>query len=222
MNYAVDKDAFSTVVKGGYSNYLNSSISPLLPFYAEQEPYTYDIEKAKALMAEAGYADGFSVTLWGNTESETLRGMEFLAQQLAEINITVDVVPMEEGTLSDAVYNTTPETTELQMWYVSWSAVDPDNALRSTFMSTMFPPTGANTHYYVNEEVDAGINAGNTATTFEEQFANYKAAQDRIWEDAVWIFMGVDRTVMAKNARLTGAQLSPAGSFLDIRKIGVQ
>jgi len=222
MNHAVDKDAFIAVVRGGFANYLNSSMSPLLPYYAEQEMYEYNLERARELMAEAGYPDGFTVTLWGNTESETLRGMDFLAQQLGQIGITVDVVPMEEGTLSESVYNTTPETTELQMWYVSWSATDPDNALRSTFLSSMVPPAGANTNYYNNPEVDAAILAGNMATTFEEQFANYARAQDLIWEDAVWMFLGVDRTVMAKNADLLGARLGPSGSFLDLREISIR
>ncbi|MDR2899858.1 MAG: ABC transporter substrate-binding protein [Clostridiales bacterium] len=219
LNYAIDKEAFVQVVKGGYGEALNSCLSPVLPFFAEQTPYEYDVEKAKALLAEAGYPDGFTATLWGNTETETVRGMQFINQQLAEIGVTIEVVPMEEGTLSTAVYETTPETTELQMWYVSWSATDPDNAVRSTFQSEMIPPTGANTNYYNSPIVDEAIKNGNQSTTFEDQYKYYKEAQDQIWKDAVWMFMGVDQEIIAKRAHITGG-VNAAG--LDLRTIGVQ
>lgn len=222
LNHAIDKDAFIKVVKGGYGVPLNSAMSPVLPFYAEHDPYEYNVEKAKELLAEAGYPDGFTATIWGNNETETVKGMGFISQQLAEIGVTLEVVPMEEGTLSTKVYDTTPETTELQMWYVSWSASDPDNSIRSTFHSEMVPPTGANTNYYNNSIVDEGIKLGNAATTFEEQYKYYKQAQDQIWEDAVWMFMGVDQSIFAKRANVTGVKLAGNGGGVDLRAIGVE
>lgn len=222
LNYAIDKDAYIAVVKGGYGNKLNSAMSPVLPYYAEHEEYPYDVEKAKELLAEAGYADGFSATIWGNTESETVRGMNFIEQQLSLIGVTIDVMPMEEGTLSTKVYDTTPETTELEMWYVSWSALDPDNAIRSTFQSDMYPPTGANTNYYVSTAVDEAIASGNASVTFEDQYKYYKAAQDEIWKDAVWMFMGVDQSLLAMNTRITGAKLDASASGIDLRTVGVK
>ena len=222
LNYAIDKDAFTAVVKGGYGNKLNSALSPVLPYYVEHEEYAYNIEKAKELLAEAGYPDGFEATIWGNTESETVRGMNFIEQQLSLIGVKLNVMPMEEGTLSTKVYDTTPETTELQMWYVSWSAMDPDNAIRSTFHSEMYPPTGANTNYYKNLTLDEAINNGNASTTFDEQYKYYKIAQDEIWEDAVWMFMGVDQSLLAMNNRVTGAKLLPAGDGVDLKEVGLK
>lgn len=222
MNYAIDKDAFIAVVKGGFGNKLNSAMSPVLPYYVAHDEYAYSIEKAKALLTEAGYPDGFKATIWGNNESETLRGMNFIQQQLSLVGIDLDVMPMEEGTLSSKVYDTTPETTELQMWYVSWSALDPDNAIRSTFHSAMFPPEGANTNYYLNKDLDEAINSGNASITFDDQFKYYKVAQDEIWDDAVWMFMGVDQSLLAKNTRITGARLLASGAGIDLRTIGIK
>lgn len=222
LNYAIDKDAFIAVVKGGYGNKLNSAMSPVLPYYVEHEEYAYNIEKAKELLTEAGYPDGFEATIWGNTESETVRGMNFIEQQLSLIGVKLNVMPLEEGTLSTKVYDTTPETTELQMWYVSWSAMDPDNAIRSTFHSEMYPPTGANTNYYKNLTLDEAINNGNSSTAFEQQYQYYKIAQDEIWNDAVWVFMGVDQSLLAMNSRVTGAKLSSSGSGVDLKKVGLK
>lgn len=222
LNYAIDKDAFIAVVKGGYGNKLNSAMSPVLPYYVEHEEYAYNIEKAKELLTEAGYPDGFEATIWGNTESETVRGMNFIEQQLSLIGVKLNVMPLEEGTLSTKVYDTTPETTELQMWYVSWSAMDPDNAIRSTFHSEMYPPTGANTNYYKNLTLDEAINNGNASTAFEQQYQYYKIAQDEIWNDAVWVFMGVDQSLLAMNSRVTGAKLSSSGSGVDLKEVGLK
>jgi len=222
LNYAIDKDAFIAVVKGGYGNKLNSAMSPVLPYYVEHEEYAYNIEKAKELLTEAGYPNGFEATIWGNTESETVRGMNFIEQQLSLIGVKLNVMPLEEGTLSTKVYDTTPETTELQMWYVSWSAMDPDNAIRSTFHSEMYPPTGANTNYYKNLTLDEAINNGNSSTAFEQQYKYYKVAQDEIWNDAVWVFMGVDQSLLAMNSRVTGAKLSSSGSGVDLKKVGLK
>lgn len=222
LNYAIDKAAYIQVVKGGYGSPLNSALSPVLPFYADHDPYEYDVEKAKALLAEAGYPNGFKATIWGNTETETVKGMNFINQQLSLIGVEIEVMPMEEGTLSTKVYDTTPETTELEMWYVSWSATDPDNAVRSTFQSEMVPPAGANTNYYNNPAVDTAIANGNKATTFEDQYKFYKEAQDLIWDDAVWMFMGIDQTVIAKQAYITGANLAGNGGAIDLREIGVK
>ena len=221
INHAVSSAEFAQIVRGGYANPLLSAMSPLLPWYVEQQEYAHDLDKARELLAQAGYPDGFTITLWASTGSEDMRGLEFLSQQLGQIGINAIVEPAEEATLSDMIYNTTPETTNLNTWYVSWSAFDPDNALRSPFMSTMWPPAGANCNYYDNPEVDAAILAGNRAITFEEQLQHYGRAQQLIWEDAVWVFLGVDISLMAKSADLTGAQLAPTGSFLDIRTIGL-
>jgi len=59
-----------------------------------QDPYPYDVEKAKALMAEAGYADGFDLELptIAGQNFETL--MPYVTQQLAQINIRVKQVPL--------------------------------------------------------------------------------------------------------------------------------
>ncbi|MCL2851834.1 MAG: ABC transporter substrate-binding protein [Defluviitaleaceae bacterium] len=222
MNHAIDVDAYINVVRGGYAVPLNSAMSPILPFYYENEPFEFNLDLARQLLAEAGYPDGFSVTIWASTSSSDIRGMEFIAQQLGQVGIEVEVMPMEEGTLSAAVYQTTPETTELQMWYVSWSAFDPDNALRSTFVSYMHPPTGANTNYYVNLAVDEAIRNGNRAADFDTRFEYYAQAQRMIWDDAVWLFLGADETVMAMNTRLTGARLQPTGAWLDLREVGVR
>ncbi|HAQ06597.1 MAG TPA: glutathione ABC transporter substrate-binding protein GsiB, partial [Bacillus bacterium] len=87
INYAVNKDAFLKVVMNGFGSKLDSIIAPNTQFYAKQEVYEFNIEKAKQLLKEAGYENGFETKVWGNNNSSTQKGMEFVQQQLAQIGV---------------------------------------------------------------------------------------------------------------------------------------
>jgi ABC-type dipeptide transport system, periplasmic component len=65
MNYAINKDAFIKVVWNGLGDKPTSVLAPKVAFSSEQEPYNFDLEKAKKLMKEAGVEDGFKTTTVG-------------------------------------------------------------------------------------------------------------------------------------------------------------
>jgi len=217
MNYAVDKDAYIQVVKDGYGNLLDSTMSTEVQHYAEQETYDFDLDKANELMAEAGYESGFEVEIWGNTTSETVKGMEFIKQQLEQINIDVKIQSMEEGTLSDEIYTPeTPEESKVQLWYVSWSpsSGDADGATRSLFSNEYFPPNGSNSAYYDNDDVTKWINDANEAIDVEEQKELYEKIQETVYEDAPWIFLATDVNLSAQQDHLEGVYVLPDGSVV--------
>ena len=155
MNYAIDKEAYCQVMYQGYGTPATSVAPASILYYEEQTPYDYDLEKAKSLMEEAGYADGFDLTLWGDNSTQEIKGMTFIQQQLAQININVEVLPMDPASVQDQIY-VPLEDAQVQMWYVNWSASDfsMDGSLRSLLYSTMAPPVSANTVYYNNAEFD--------------------------------------------------------------------
>jgi glutathione transport system substrate-binding protein len=105
LNYAVDKAAFTKIVFSGYAVTLDAPIPPKLAFYSQQGAWPYDPAKAKALLAEAGYPDGFSVELWGATSTLAKRAMEFLQQQLAAVGVKVTVSPLEAGVATATAAN---------------------------------------------------------------------------------------------------------------------
>ncbi|WP_407270095.1 glutathione ABC transporter substrate-binding protein [Radiobacillus sp. PE A8.2] len=216
MNYAVDKEAFLTVVKNGYGEPLDSTMSSKTQLYSKQELYEANVEKAKELMAEAGYEDGFTAEIWGNTSSETNTGMQFVQQQLAQIGIELEVRSMEEATLSDSIYTPeTPEETDLQMWYVSWSpsSGDADGATRSLFHNEYFPPSGANTAYYDNQQVSDWIDEASQTGNMEEQKEIYAQIQETVYEEAPWIFLGSDTILSGHSSSLEGVYVLPDGSI---------
>ena len=216
FNYAVSKEAFISVVNAGYGLPLDSILPSKTLHYKQQKAYDHDIEKAKSLLKEAGYENGFKTEIWGNTNSDTMKGMQFIQQQLKEIGVEVEIKSMEEGTLSDEIYGAqTPEESKLQMWYVSWSAFPSDttNAVKPLFSSASFPPNGSNTAYYKNGKVDDWITEVNNVVDLSEQEAIYANIQDTIYEDAPWIFLGVDEIITGVRTGVSGVHITPDGGI---------
>ncbi|KMK75163.1 glutathione ABC transporter substrate-binding protein [Alkalihalobacillus pseudalcaliphilus] len=224
INHAIDNEAFINVVKSGLGNPLDSIITKQTKHYESQGLYEFNPEKAKELLAEAGYADGFNTTIWGNTSSDNMRAMQFIQQQLGAVGIEVEVMSMEEGTLSEKIYGAeNPDDAEVDMWYVTWAASpnDTDHAIRPLFSSQMFPPAGANSAYYVNEEVTEWINAARTSADPEEQKELYSKIQKQIYEDAPWIFLAEGVVSGGKRAEVDGIYNLSSGA-VEVREAEIK
>lgn len=217
INYAINKEAFIEVVNNGFASPLDSIIAPDTQFYSGQSPYEYDVEKAKELLVEAGYEDGFNTTVWGANSSTAMNAMEFIQQQLAQINIELEVVPMESGTLSDSIWSVeNPEDAEMEMYYGGWSPStgDADWGIRPLVGGAdAYPPNSYNTAYYNNDEVNSLIADGLATGDPSEREQAYADVQEIIWEEAPWAFLTVDDTIFGKKNYLEGIYLLPDGSL---------
>lgn len=216
LNYAVSKEDYIQVVNAGFGLPLDSAIPSKTLHYKKQEMYDQDIEKAKQLLKEAGLEKGFKAEIWGNTNSDTMKGMQFIQQQLKAIGVDLEIKSMEEGTLSDQIFGAqTPEEATLQMWYVSWSSYPSDttNATKPLFYGGSFPPNGANTAYYKNEQVDKWIEEVNITADPAQQAEIYGNIQAAIYKDAPWIFLGVDEILAGKRTNVEGVSISPDGGI---------
>lgn len=217
MNHAIDKEAYLQVVKGGYGKALDSIIPSATVYYEDQGVYEFDVDKAKSILDETEYAGGFDLEIWGNTNSDTMKGMQFIQQQLAQIDINVEIKSMEEGTLSDEIYGPqTPEDAKVQMWYVSWSAFPSDitNATVPLFKSESFPPNGANTAYFKDDDVDRWLTEANLTADEDEQAKLYKDIQETAYAEAPWLFLGVDDIIVGQNKNVSGIHITPDGTIL--------
>lgn len=216
INYAIDRDAFVKVVYGGYAQPANSPLADNVQFHVSEGGWPYDLAKAKALMHEAGLDGGFDVELLGNNNSTVTRGLQFLQQQLSQINVRVRVTPMEVPSLSQKVWSVQkPEDATVQMISIgaSTSTGDADWALRPLLASESVPPHSLNGSYYQSKKVDAFIQAGLATTDSAKRAEAYKEAQAEIWNDAPWIFLAYENLLYAEDAKLTGVYLLPDNSL---------
>ena len=134
-----------------------------------------DIDGAKALLAETPFADGFTVELqtWGQRAGWTDAAL-IIKENLAEIGITVEVLPVEDAV---AIANLRAKTFEMQF---SGNAMSPMGFFRNQFV-----PGAAWTDFigYNNPEVTALIEAASSAASWEDRIKLIHEAQSLAYED---------------------------------------
>lgn len=212
INYAVDKDAYVAVMYNGYATIADSVFPSTISYYKSHDAYKFDLEKAKALMEEAGYADGFDLTIWCDNTTQEIKGATFIKQQLAQIGINVEVVPYDIGSMDADIYVERDKAT-IQMWYVNWSASNfsADSTVRALLYSGMEPPTSANTAYYENAEFDKALDDALLSSDPAVQAELYAKCQDLAWADCPWIFLAVDNVLSASQSYVSGVSVNPDG-----------
>ena len=94
--HALDRKAIIDGAMFGYGTPIGSHFAPHHPAYVDlTDRYPYDPEKAKALLAEAGLADGFKATIKLPPPTYARRGGEIIAAQLAKVGIELEIIPVE-------------------------------------------------------------------------------------------------------------------------------
>lgn len=217
VNYAINNEALAKVAYSGHA-FPSQGVVPQGVAYAHKmDPWPYDPEKAKELLAEAGYADGFSTTLWSAYNDGTAaKAIQFLQQQLAQVGIKASVELLESGQRVERVQQAQdPEEAPVRMYYAGWSAStgEADWALRPLLATSGWPPVFNNTAYYSNDVVDENIEAALKTTDEDAKIQHYADAQEQIWEDAPWAFLVTVELVSAHAKKIKGFNVMPDGSF---------
>lgn len=107
--YAIDRQGIMDMVADGHGTAVGSSIYPAFAKYFLPElvdKYPHDVAKAKELLAQAGYPDGFDMTISvPNNYQPHMDTAEVVAEQLREAGINVTIQPVEWSTWLDTIYN---------------------------------------------------------------------------------------------------------------------
>jgi peptide/nickel transport system substrate-binding protein len=105
LNYAVDRQAVIDGAMAGFGTPIGSHFAPHHPYYVDLTAmYPHDPKKAKALLAEAGFPNGFETTLRLPPVTYARRGGEIVAANLAEIGIRAKLIPLEWAQWLDGVF----------------------------------------------------------------------------------------------------------------------
>ena len=213
MNYAINKEAYIQVVMNGLGSIATSCMGPAVQHYKGNDPYPYDVEKAKSLLAEAGYPDGFTITLTYSNTSANQKKAEFYKQQFAEVGINLELNGMENAVMNEAIQGATGPGSDVMVecYLTGWSTStgDADWALRPLLATESEPPLSYNMCYYENEEFDQLlVDALQTADETKRAEA-YAKAQDIMWEDVPMICVANDFNAWVTSSNITGVKLYP-------------
>ena len=220
MNYGVDKDAYIAVVKNGLASQATSVLGPAVQHYKGNDPYPYDPEKAKELLAEAGYPDGFDTTIICRSTTADLKQSEFLQQQLAQIGVNVEIRSFENAIVSEMVegHEGPGSEAEVDMYISGWSSStgDADWGIRPLLAKESEPPASFNISYFENDELDELLYSALETADEEKRAGYYAQAQDLIWEECPMVFLAVDYNTWGSTMNIENVKIYPDGC-LNIR-----
>jgi glutathione transport system substrate-binding protein len=217
LNYAVNRVALAKVAYSGFATPADGVVPQGVDYALKLGPWPYDPAKARALLKDAGYPNGFETTLWSAYNNSTSqKAIQFVQQQLAQVGVKAQVQALEAGERVARVESAQdPAKAPVRMYYIGWSAStgESDWAISPLLASASFPPKMLNTAYYKNDQVDSDLSQALQTTDRAKKTALYTDAQKRIWADAPWIPLVQEMIVYARNKRLHGAYVMPDGSF---------
>ena len=218
VQMSIDRQAILDALYGGRGQ-VEQGIFPhgLIGFNPDQEEIKYDPEAAKALLAEAGYADGFDMEIAADSSaSDTMTmALEIVSDQLAEVGIRAEIKNYDESTWLE-----TRKSGELGSFMSTWSADynDPDNFIYTFFGNE--EKTRIRSINYPDTEVMERVAKARTIVNEDERLAEYKALEEKlIHEDAAWVPMFSRLHLFAVSKRVQG--FAPLWSGLSHRHIVV-
>ncbi len=179
--YAIDVPACYQAAYGGVHELATSMVDPEVDGYSPMDLIQYDPEKAKELLAEAGYPDGFSCDLTTNSDAERIAFCEAIAEYLSAVGIEANIVTMEMGAYSSVIDTNTLEG--IFILGATCTTVEAEKILRN-FTSDV---SGAmNTSGYRNPEFDALLDEAVQTIDDEARWELYAQCFDILAEDVPW------------------------------------
>jgi len=217
INYAINKDALAKVAFAGYATAAEGVAPQGVEYAVKIGPWPYDVAKAKQLLAEAGYPNGFETELWsGYNHSTAQKVTQFLQQQLQQVGIRTKITLLEAGQRVEKVESwQDPKTAPVRLYYIGWSTStgEADWALRPLLATDSWVPRLSNYTFYSNPKFDADIKNAQLTTDSAKKAELYKDAQQTAWNDAAWAPLVVEKLLSANNRKLSGVYVIPDASF---------
>ena len=209
ISYAIDREE---IVAGVYDDMGIPAKGPLAPgvwgYSEDLEGQEYNIEKAKELLAETDMADGFDTTIWVNDDQQIIDTAVYIQNELAELNINVEIEQFEWG-----AYLETLAQGNHEMFILGWTTVtgDADYGLYALFHSKNQGAAG-NRVFYDNPEVDELLDAGRAEVDDEARQQIYTDIEEILVEESPSSYLfHVQFAVGYNESSLSEVEIDPTG-----------
>ena len=213
INYAIDKKSIVDNIYKGTASVAKNGMPPFMLGYNDDvEDYPYDPGKSKQLLAEAGYPDGFEVTLYVMPVSRPYmfdppKIGEAIQSYLAAVGIKVKFYQIDWGT-----YLQETESGKHQMCLLGWTGDngDPDN-----FMNVLYGPNATsigaagNYGFYTDEKAQELLTAALQTFDINKRAEYYKEVQEMIHESANWVYIAHSNQNVVFRTNVYGYSLHP-------------
>ncbi|MCQ2006447.1 ABC transporter substrate-binding protein [Rhizobium sp. NRK18] len=221
-NYAINKKALVDNILQGTADVAAGPTPPAFAWAYDDklQPYSYDPEKAKALLKEAGY-DGSPVTFYvtegGSGMLDPIAMGTAIQADLEAVGMKVKIETYEWNTFLGKV-NPGLEG-KADMAEMAWMTNDPDTLPFLALRSDAVPDKGGfNSGYYSNPKVDELLEKARQSTDQDERAKLYKEMQDIVHDDAPWVFVANWKQNAVTSAAVENFKLQPS-FFLMLQKV---
>jgi peptide/nickel transport system substrate-binding protein len=206
--HAVNKQGIVDAFFGGKAQPAVNAMPPSIWGYHDAiQDRAYDLEKAKQLLVEAGYPNGFSTTFWAMPVPRPYmpdgqKIAEAIQQDLKKIGIEAKIVTMEWATYLEKI-----KQGEQDLYLLGWTGDngDPDN-----FLNVLFNPT--NRSRYQNKEVQDLLVRAQSEVDQAKRTEMYKQAQEMLFKDVAMIPLAHSNPLLASKKGISGYVPHPTGS----------
>ncbi len=199
LNYAVDKDAIADVIFGSRAEV--SSCQVMTPDYfgynPDLEPYPYDPDKARELLAESGVdlSQPLQFDIPSNQYLQGTEVSEVVAAQLGEVGVTVNLTEIEFGAYLDK-YVRSDKLEQTSLLGQAWPTIDADGMLGLFKGGTIYA-------YWDDPDFVAALDEGGSTTDAEARLAAYKKATEIMCDEAPVIFLYAQPATYGLSDRVT-------------------
>ncbi|MGV0240638.1 ABC transporter substrate-binding protein [Klebsiella aerogenes] len=217
LNLATDKEALLKAVMFGFASAANSPLAPVNEGYDKTlNDYPWDLDKAKALLKEAGYPQGFEMNI--AVQGPDARTAQILQAMWGKVGVKLNIQQMESGVWSKAAFAPAAEklANRTDAVLASWSSGlnGSDLQLRPLYYSQSAAPAGANLGFYRNPQVDELLDKAATTMDDNARIAEYVAAQKAIMHDAPHVMLYFQDDLYATRATIKGVRMEPGGEII--------
>ena len=220
FNYGVNKDTLCKFVFKGLATPMNAPMPPSQWGYDKTLPgYPYNPEKAKKLLADAGYPNGLDATLYIYPAQRSYNSAggpavgQAVQNDLKQIGVNLSLQQLEFGAF--LAKTRSKEFSDLCLAGWSGDNGDPDNFLGALWRSN----TLINSAHYSSKAFDDLLAKGLAATTVKDRVAIYKQAQKVLNDDAPWIYLNYATQMRAHSTKVHGMVLNPTAMFFGMDKV---
>jgi peptide/nickel transport system substrate-binding protein len=190
----------------------DAPISPVIFGYAPIKSYEYSVEKAKTLLAEAGFPEGFETTLYSPSGRYYKDGSlaTALAADLLKVGVKAEIKMMDWDAYIPFILRDQEEA-EHRLYVLGWSILtrDADYGLYPLFYSGEWAKKGTNVSFFNNEKLDQLLDTARSTGNPNERKRLYKEAMALIVEEAPWIFLYSEMEITGVRANVKNIMVQP-------------
>ena len=210
--YAINNQDIVDSIYNGSATVATSPIPKITTGHNENSnPYEQNIEKAKELLAEAGYPNGFDIVLNVNEDNQRVDTAVVIQDNLKAIGVNVQIKTYQWASYVAFVENPSQEK---GMFLMAWNIAndDPDELLYPLYHSTQID-AHTNVIFYKNEDFDSLISKARETIDKEKRIDLYKKAQDIIQEDLPHYAILYPMQNFAYKKNIKGIEVNKRGYF---------